>query len=111
MTAVYVEIEPEQTKEIVEQWQIWGQEVPLVVVPSPYRSLVRPLLEFLEKTDLEHNDGQLAGVLLPEFVPAHWWQNLLHNQTANLLRWAILYTRRSQGHTRAIIDIPFYIKH
>ena len=111
VTAVYVEIDPEGTKQIQDGWQIWGQDVPLVVVASPYRSLVGPLLEYLEQTDLEHNDGQLATVLLPEFVPAHWWQNLLHNQTASLLRLAILYRRRTQGHIRAIIDIPFYIRH
>lgn len=108
--AVYVEIDPEHTKDIQDEWQSWGQDVPLVVVSSPYRSLVGPLLDYLEQTDLEHNDGELATVLLPEFVPAHWWQNLLHNQTANLLRLALLYRRRTHGHTRAIVDIPFYIK-
>jgi len=111
ISAVYVEIEPEETAHITEEWASWGQDVPLVVVSSPYRSLVGPLLDFLEHTDLEHNDGELATVLLPEFVPAHWWQNLLHNQTANLLRLAILYRRHTHGQTRAIIDIPFYMRH
>jgi hypothetical protein len=81
-----------------------------VVVPSPYRSLIGPLLAYLDETDREHNDGQPASVLLPEFVPARWWQNLLHNQSANLLRLAMLYTRHKHGHTRAIIDVPFYIE-
>jgi hypothetical protein len=109
VTAVYVELDPEETAEIQAEWQIWGQDVPLVVIPSPYRSLVGPLLEFLQRTDFEHNDGQQASVLLPEFVPARWWQNLFHNQSANLLRLAMLYTRRKNGHPRAIIDVPFYI--
>src|SRR5258706_11238375 len=110
VTAVYVEINPEDTPEIQADWQIWGQDVPLVLVPSPYRSLIGPLLEYLEKTDLERNDGRQASVMLPEFVPARWWQNLFHNQTANLLRLAMLYTRHKHGHPRAIIDVPFYIQ-
>lgn len=110
VTAVFVEIHPGEGKNIRKAWETWGQDVPLVVVTSPYRSIIGPLLEFLETTDREHNDGQQATVLLPEFIPAHWWQNLLHNQTANLLRLAILYTRRKHGQTRAIIDMPFLIR-
>jgi amino acid transporter len=110
VTAVYIESNSEETKKMQNDWQTWGQDVDLVVIPSPYRSITGPFLDFLDKTDLEHNDGQLATVLLPEFVPARGWQNLLHNQTASLLRLALLYTRRRQGHTRAIIDIPYYIR-
>ena len=110
VTAVYVEINPDETPQIQADWQTWGQDVPLVLVPSPYRSLIGPLMAYLDETDREHNDGQQATVLLPEFVPARWWQNLMHNQSANLLRLAMLYTRHKHGHPRAIIDVPFYIE-
>lgn len=110
VTAVYVEAEPGSGERVAQAWQAWGQEVPLVIVPSPYRSLVGPLLEYLDRVDAEVNDGQLASVLLPEFVPARWWQLLLHNQTAQLLRLAILYRRRRQGYSRAIIDLPFHLR-
>ncbi len=110
VTAVYVEIHPEETRKIEQAWLIWGQDIPLIVLPSPYRSIVGPLLEYLEKTDREHNDGIQATVVLPEFILMHWWQNLLHNQTASLLRLAILYSRRRHGHTRPIIDVPFAIR-
>ncbi len=110
VTAVYVEVDPEETAKVRTAWERWGQGVSLEVVPSPYRSIIGPLLEFLDHTDREHNDGQLASVLLPEFVPARWWQHLLHNQTATLLRLAILYRRRRLGYTRAIIDIPYHLR-
>ena len=110
VTAVYVEIHPEETRKIEQAWLIWRQDIPLIVLPSPYRSIVGPLLEYLEKTDREHNDGIQATVVLPEFILMHWWQNLLHNQTASLLRLAILYSRRRHGHTRPIIDVPFAIR-
>lgn len=110
VTAVYVEITPGGADRLREQWATWGQGVPLVVVPSPYRSVVGPLLAYLDEIDREHNDGQLASVILPEFVPARWWQHLLHNQTAWLLKFALLYRRRRFGTVRAIIDIPLYLR-
>ena len=58
VSAVYVEIHEEETIKIQQAWAVWGQDVPLVIIPSPYRSIVGPLLEFLEQTDRQHNDGQ-----------------------------------------------------
>jgi amino acid transporter len=110
VTAVYIETDPDKAEEICKAWEIWGQEVPLVVVLSPYRSVIGPFLDFLDKTDQDHNDGQSATVLLPEFVPVRWWHYLLHNQTATLLRLAMLYRRRRLGYTRAIIDVPFHLR-
>jgi amino acid transporter len=110
VAAVYVETEPGKAEQVRADWETWGQGVPLVVVPSPYRSLVGPLLDYLDETDREHNDDQLATVLLPEFVPARWWHHLLHNQSATLLRLAMLHRRRRLGYTRAIIDIPFHLR-
>jgi hypothetical protein len=110
VTAVYVEINPGDGERVRERWAEWGQGVPLVVVSSPYRSIVGPILEYLEQVDQESDDGQLASIVLPEFVPVRWWQHLLHNQTAWLLKLALLYGRRRQGKVRAIIDIPMYLR-
>jgi amino acid transporter len=109
VTAVYVEINPGDGERVKEKWSEWGQGVPLVVVSSPYRSIVGPILEYLDRTDQASGDGQLASIVLPEFVPARWWQHLLHNQTAWLLKLALLYRRRRMGKVRAIIDIPLYL--
>jgi amino acid transporter len=110
VTGVYVEMEPGGGTKVEQQWKEWWPDIPLVVVPSPYRSLVGPLLDFLEKTDAEHNDGQLAVVVLPEFVTTHWWQNLLHNQTAVLLKAALLYGRRKAGGERLVVDVPYHLR-
>jgi hypothetical protein len=109
VTAVYIELEPGSGEQIREKWALWWPHVPLVVLPSPYRSIVGPLLDYLDKTDEEHNDGQLATVVLPEFVPARWWQGFLHNQTAWLLKAALLYRRRHLGYQRAIVDVPYHL--
>jgi amino acid transporter len=110
VTVVYVELEPGAGERIREKWGRWWPDVPLVVVPSPYRSIIGPLLDFLDQTDRQHQDGQLATVVLPEFVPARGWHGLLHNQTAWLIKAALLYRRRHLGFQRAIIDIPYYLR-
>ena len=110
VTAVFVELEPGSGEKVSEDWSVWWPDIPLVVVPSPYRSLVEPLLQYLDQTDLEHNDGQLAVVVLPEFVTTHWWQNLLHNQTALLVKAALLYGRRRSGGERVVVDVPYHLR-
>jgi len=110
VTAVYVELEPGSGEAVREKWNRLWPDIPLVIMPSPYRSIVGPLLEFLDKTDQEHNDGQLAAVLLPEFVPARWWHGLLHNQSAWLIKAALLYRRRNLGFQQVIIDVPYHLE-
>jgi hypothetical protein len=111
VTVVYVELEPGDAEAVREKWNRWWPDIPLEVVSSPYRSIIQPLLDFLEATDLEHQDGQLATVILPEFVPAKWWQSLLHNQTGWLLKAALFYHRRVQpGMQRVVIDVPYRLR-
>jgi amino acid transporter len=110
VTGVYVELEANSGSRVIKQWNEWWPDLPLVVIPSPYRSIVGPLLAYLEKTDQEHNDGQLAVVVLPEFVTTFWWQNLLHNQEALIIKAALLYGRRRTGGERVVIDVPYHLK-
>ncbi len=109
ITAVYVELELGESETVREKWSRLWPDTPLVVVPSPYRSLIQPLLDYLDKIDTDINDGQQATIVLPEFVPAHWWESILHDQTAWALKAALLYHRRTQGFQRVIIDVPFYL--
>jgi len=107
--AAYVEIDPDQTEALVRQWAKKLDGVPLEVIPSPYRSLISPLLDFLDFEDASNRDGQLAAVLLPDLVPAKWWHYLLHNNSARLIKNALLHRRRHQGYQRVIIDVPFHL--
>lgn len=110
VTGVYIELEPGAGARIRELWDQRWPGVPLAIVPSPYRSIIEPLLKWLDETDAQQGDGQLAVVVLPEFVPARWWQSLLHNQTAWLLKTALLYRRRYLGFQRVIIDVPYHLR-
>ena len=104
VTAVYVEVNPIITEKVRREWETWAPDVPLVIIPSPYRSTIGPLLEFLEQTDREHNDGLRATVVLPEFIPAHWWEGFLHNRTAARLR------RSFERHPNvAVVLVPYLL--
>ncbi len=110
VTALYIEIEPGSGRRVRQQWEEWHLPVPLEVVASPYRSIVGPLLDYLDKTDREHHDGRLAAVVLSDLVPARRWHGLLHNQTALALRSALLFRRRRFGFQPAIIDVPYHLQ-
>lgn len=109
LTAVYVELEPGAGEGIREKWNRWFPDIPLIIVPSPYRSIIGPLFECLDELDAEADDGQQAAVVLPEFVPAKPWHALLHNQSALLIREALFHRRRTRGFQRVIIDIPIHL--
>ena len=75
VTALYIEIEPGSGLQVQAKWTEWFPDIPLVFVSSPYRSIIGPVLDFLDQTDAEHNDGQLAAVILPEIITAHPWKH------------------------------------
>jgi hypothetical protein len=102
--AVYVELDPERTRRLEEKWGKWGLGVPLVVLASPYRSLLSPFLEYVDSL-LSRGEHIVITVVLPEFIPARWWQQLLHNQTALLIKGALLFRRRV-----VVVDVPFHLK-
>jgi amino acid transporter len=110
VTAVMVDVEPPVTARVQERWPVWGHGVPLQVLDSPYRSTIEPLLAYLDETDQREPERGLAVVVLPEFVPAKWWHHLLHNQTAQLLKRALLYRRGRTGKDRVIIDVPYHLQ-
>jgi len=111
VTALFIDVDPgPDEKEIQKQWNDWFPEVELVIVLSPYRSLVEPLLSFLDKTDSDHNDGRRAVLILPEIIPASSWHEILHNQSAEEIKKAVLFRRREFGLERIIIDVPYHLK-
>ena len=90
-TAVYVEINPENTEQLKREWETWGKGIPLVVLPSPFRSITQPLLKFIHD-EADTNKDSIVTVVLPEFVPRTWWQQLLHNQSALLIKGKLLFS-------------------
>jgi amino acid transporter len=102
--AVYVDFDEEATAKLREKWERWGAGIQLVVLPSPYRELTRPLLRYIAKLERK-NGNSLVTVLLPEFVPAKWWQHLLHNQSSLMLKGALLFKEGV-----IVISVPYHLK-
>jgi amino acid transporter len=88
--AIYVDVDPHATKEIRDEWARWGKGIRLEILASPFRSVMEPLLEYIELTN-DERPGDFVTVLLPEFVPSRWWHHLLHNQRALLIKGALLF--------------------
>lgn len=90
--AIHIETDPVDTELMIERWDHWGGGIPLVILESQYRSLLGPLLEYLEEVKVERENYRIT-VVIPEFVPAKWWHKLLHNQSGLVLRIALLFRR------------------
>jgi amino acid transporter len=107
--AVYVTEDPEAGDALRERWERQVPGVPLVIVESPYRAVISPLLAYLDVLDQAWPPDKAAPitiVVLPEYVPRHWWDRLLYNQTAKRLKAAIL----GREHT-VIADVPYRRDH
>lgn len=102
--AVYVDLDPRATNEMRQSWEKWGQGARLVVLESPYRSLMEPLLEYIESVEKEAPDDFLT-IVMPEFVPARWWHHLLHNQRAFLIKAALHFRRNT-----VVTSVPFHLR-
>ncbi|MGH7908612.1 MAG: APC family permease [Thermodesulfobacteriota bacterium] len=102
--AVLVDVDPEDTARVQIQWAQWGCGVDLVVLPSPYRSVVGSLLDYIEEV-LEKDPNGWVTVVLPEILPARWWQTILHNQRALMLKAALLFKERV-----ILTDVPFHLE-
>jgi amino acid transporter len=90
VTAVHVATDPKAAADMEAAWATWGHGVPLTIVESPYRSLTRPLLQYLGELK-KHEDAEVVTVVLPEFVPGSWWEQLLHGQSAQFLKLSLLF--------------------
>jgi amino acid transporter len=90
VTAVHISMEPEETEKVKKKWETWGEGTRLVIVDSPYRLLLEPLLAYLEEIIAQRQPNETITIVVPEFVPTERWHNFLHMQTAKLLRSELL---------------------
>ncbi len=102
--AVLVDVEKGETARIQMQWAQWGCGVDLTVLQSPYRSVLGALLDYIEELLAKDPRGWVT-VVIPEILPARWWQNILHNQRALMLKGALLFKERV-----ILTDVPFHLE-
>jgi hypothetical protein len=91
VTAVYICMNPAEAESIQKKWEVWGEGVRLVILDSPYRLLVEPLLDFIGDVTKKRQPNEIITIVVPQFVPRTWWHNLLHMQTATWLRFTLMF--------------------
>ena len=105
LTAVHVSVEPTETERIKDKWATWGEGIRLVVLDSPYRVMYEPLLAYIEEVASRRQQNERITIVVPQFVPKHWWHNLLHMQTATFLRFALLFKKNI-----VVTDVPYQVE-
>ncbi len=105
VTAVYASVDSGEADKVRGKWEQWGDGVRLVILDSPYRLLIEPLLRYIEDILSQRQPNETITIVVPQFVPRHWWHNLLHTQTAVLLRLALLFKPGI-----VITNVPYHIE-
>ena len=104
VTAVYVSADPVAAEALEQKWGLWGAGVRLVVVLSPYRLLIEPLIGYVRDVARRRQPNEVITIVVPQFVPRHRWHNVLHSQTAMLLRLALLFEPGI-----VITNVPYHV--
>lgn len=105
VTAVYVSIDHAAAEEIRKKWERWGEGTRLVVLDSPYRMLMEPLLRYVAEILAHRQSNETVTIVVPQFVPKRGWTNLLHAQTATWLRFALLFKPGI-----VVTDVPYQVE-
>jgi hypothetical protein len=106
VTAVYVSTDPGSSAGVEEKWGLWGAGTRLVIVDSPYRLLIEPLIAYVREISRRRQPNEVITIVVPQFVPRRQWHNLLHAQTAIMLRLALLFEPGI-----VITNVPYQVWH
>ncbi|GAB4461028.1 MAG: APC family permease [Anaerolineales bacterium] len=104
VTAVHVSIDPAETEKVQKKWKIWGDGTRMVILDSPFRMLIEPLLEYLEEIIENRQPGEAITIVVPQFIPSKRWHNALHMRTADVLRQELL-----SRHGVVVTDVPYHV--
>ena len=105
ITAVHVSIDPVEAEKLQKKWEHYGDGVRLVVLDSPYRVLMQPLLDYIDRIDEQRLHNEIITIVVPQFIPEHWWTNFLHTRAADNLRKALLHRKEI-----VITEVPYQIE-
>jgi len=104
ITAVHVSIDMQEAEKIHQKWETWGEGIRLVILESPYRLFLEPLLQYIEEIAAQRQPNEIITIVVPQFVPRNWLSNLLHTQTALQLRLALLFRKNI-----VVTDVPYHV--
>ncbi len=104
VTAVHITDDEEAIERMRLEWTKLGIDIPLVIIESPYRALVSPLMKYIDEVDRQRPNDTIT-VVLPEFIARHWWEHLLHNQTALRIKASLLFRPGT-----VVTSVPYHLE-
>jgi hypothetical protein len=104
VTAVHVSIDPDESEKVQKKWRTWGEGTRLIVLDSPFRLFIEPLLKYLEEIIDNRQPNETITIVVPQFIPSKRWHNALHMHTANLLREELLSKPGV-----VVTDVPYHV--
>jgi hypothetical protein len=104
VTAVHVSMDPEETKKVQQKWKSWGEGTRMVILDSPFRLFIEPLLEYIEDIIESRQPNETITIVVPQFIPSRRWHQALHMRTADFLRQELL-SRPGV----VVTDVPYHV--
>ena len=104
ITAVHISTDPAEAERLNRKWESWGDGVRLVVLDSPYRLFLEPLVSYIEDIAAHRQPNETITIVVPQFVPRHRWHNLVHSHAATWLRMVLLFKPGI-----VITDVPYQL--
>lgn len=105
VTVVHISLDPAETEKVQKKWISWGEGTRLVILDSPYRLFIEPLLEYLKVIIGQRQPNETITIVVPQFIPAKRWHNVLHMRTAEVLRNELL-----TKHGVVVTDVPYHVE-
>jgi len=104
VTAVHVSIDPAEAEKVQKKWKTWGEGTRLIVLDSPFRLFIEPLLEYIEEILDSRQPNKTITIVVPQFIPSKRWHHALHMRTAEVLRQELL-----SKHGVVVTDVPYHV--
>jgi amino acid transporter len=104
ITAVHIATDPLEAEKIQQKWEQHGEGIRLVILNSPYRLMIEPLLEYMERIEAVKKQNEITTIVVPRFIPKHRWANVLHMRTAETLRKVLL-----NRDDIVIVEVPYQV--
>jgi amino acid transporter len=104
VTAVHVSMDPDETDKVQKKWKVWGEGTRLVILDSPFRLFIEPILQYLEEIIDNRQPNETITIVVPQFIPSQRWHNALHMRTADVLRQELL-----SRHGVVVTDVPYHV--
>jgi hypothetical protein len=105
VTALHVSLDDKETKKITEKWEMWGENYRLVIIKSPYRTFLEPLLDYVKEINAISLPSDKITIVIPQFITKHFWERLLHARTAEVIRSALMNQKNV-----VIMEVPYQIR-